>query len=92
MHVLRIEHEVPDYENWRKAFESDPIGRKSSGVRRHRVLRSVDDPNLVMIDLEFGSAEEAQRMQAALQELWGRVDVMRNPTSRIAEIVDVEEY
>ncbi len=91
MHVLRIEHSVDDYDEWKKVFDSDPLGRKQSGVVRYRVLRAGDDPNLVMIDLEFASSDEAERMHAALRELWGRVDVMRNPQARAAEIVESQE-
>jgi hypothetical protein len=43
MYVLRIEHSVPDYEGWKRAFDSDPLGRKKSGVRQYRVLRAVDN-------------------------------------------------
>jgi len=39
MYVLRIEHPVPDYARWKKTFESDPVGRKKSGVRRYQILR-----------------------------------------------------
>ncbi len=92
MHILRIEHPVPNFDTWKKAFDSDPIGREQSGVRRHRVLRASDDPNYVMIDLEFDSASEAEAVQDALRELWGRVDVMRNPQARIVEAVEVKEY
>ena len=92
MHILRIEHEVTDYENWKQAFDNDPLGRKKSGVRSYRILRAVDDPNFVMIDLEFDTAAEAGQMQTALEELWGRVDVMRNPQSRAAEIVETGSY
>ena len=28
MHILRIEHPVPDYDAWKQAFDSDPIGRE----------------------------------------------------------------
>jgi hypothetical protein len=92
MHILRIEHEVTDYENWKQAFDNDPLGRKRSGVRSYRVLRAVDDPNFVMIDLEFDTAAEAGQMQIALEELWGRVNVMRDPQSRAAEIVETGSY
>ena len=27
MHILRIEHPVPDYDAWKEAFDSDPISR-----------------------------------------------------------------
>ena len=79
MHILRIEHLVPDYDAWKEAFDSDPIGREHSGVRRYRILRPTDDPNYVMIDLEFDSASEAEAVHSALRELWSRVEVMHSP-------------
>jgi len=94
MHVLRIEHRVPDFDGWKAAFDSDPIGRKRSGVRRYRVLRPIDDPNYVMIDLEFDSLNEAESAQAALQGLWRRVQgqVMTDPRVRVVEVVESKEY
>ncbi len=92
MHVLRVEHSVSDYGDWKKAFDMDPIGRKDLGVLRYRILRAADDPNYVMIDLEFDKAGDADRMHDALRELWGRVDVMRDPRARTAELLDSEEY
>ena len=92
MHVLRVEHSVGDYDEWKKAFDADPLGRKDSGVIRYRVLRADDDPDLVMIDLEFATLDEATRMHEALRGLWGRVDVMRDPRARSAEVVETGEY
>lgn len=92
MYVLRIEHAVPDYDGWKRAFDGDPMGREKSGVRRHRVLRSLDDPNFVMIDLEFDTAAQAEAMMAGLQKLWGRVQVMRDPRARIVEVVENRDY
>jgi hypothetical protein len=92
MHVLRIEHEVPDYDNWKKTFDSDPLGRETSGVKRYRILRAADDTNYVMIDLEFESAEAADQMHERLKDLWGKVDVMRNPTARSVEVAESGEY
>lgn len=82
MHILRIEHQVPDFEAWKAAFDGDPIGRERSGVRRYRILRATDDPSYVMIDLEFDSASEAEAAHAALRGLWERVNVMHNPQAR----------
>jgi hypothetical protein len=39
MHVLRIEHPVPSFDGWKKAFDCDSIGRKEIGVRRYRVFQ-----------------------------------------------------
>lgn len=30
MQVLRIQHAVPNFEVWKRAFDSDPMGRKVS--------------------------------------------------------------
>ena len=92
MHILHIEHPVPNYDAWKSAFDSDPIGRKQSGVRRYRILRALDNPNYVMIDLEFDSASEAEDMHAALRELWSHVDVMHSPQARIVEVVESKEH
>ena len=59
MYILRI-----DYGAWKKAFDSDPFGRAKSGVRRYQVLRPVDDPNYVMIDLEFDTPSDAEALLA----------------------------
>ena len=92
MHVLRIEHPVPDYERWKAAFDSDPADRERSGVRRYRILRPTDDPNYVMIDLEFDTPGEAEALLRTMREVWSRVDVMRDPQARIVEAVEDKEY
>jgi hypothetical protein len=92
MYILRIEHPVPNFHTWKAAFDSDPIGREQSGVRRYRILRPTDDPNYVMVDLEFDSASEADAMHNALRDLWNRVDVMRDPRARTVEVVESKEY
>jgi hypothetical protein len=90
--ILQIEHSVPDYDTWKAAFDSDPIGREKSGVRRYRVLRPVDDPHYVVIDLEFDRLDQADAAQTSLRELWSRVDVMRDPRSRIVDTAASAEY
>jgi hypothetical protein len=92
VYILRIEHAVPDYDGWKQAFDGDPMGREKSGVRRHRVLRAADDPNYVLIDLEFDTAGQAEAMLAGLRALWGRVQVMRDPRARIVEVLESREY
>ena len=94
MPILRIEHPVPNYDGWKAAFDSDPVGRERSGVRRYQILRSLDDPNYVMIDLEFDSKEEAEALLAAMRQVWSRVEgsIMSNPQARIVEIAETREY
>ncbi len=95
MPILRIEHAVPNFDAWKEAFDSDPLGREQSGVRRYRVLRPVDDPNYVMVDLEFDSPSEAEAVRAALLNLWRRVEMeglIGSPQARIVDAVEAREY
>jgi len=87
MPTLRIEHPVRDYDAWRRAFDGDPAGRKAGGVRRFEVLRAVDDPNYVLIDLEFDSTTEAEAFLGRLRTIWSRVQgtLIVDPRARIVE-------
>lgn len=93
MPIVRIEHAVPDFEKWKQVFDRDPADRKGSGVRRYQILRARDDPNYVMIDLEFDSAGEAEAFVLTMERLWGGAGkaVMHNPRSRVADRVEVIE-
>ncbi len=97
MHILRIEHPVPNFDAWKRAFDSDPIGREKSGVRRYRILRATDDPNYVMIELEFDDASEAEAYLAALQrQVYSSQQASSilggGPQTRIVQVVEAKEY
>lgn len=94
MHVLRIEHRTADYEGWKAAFDSDPVGRSSKGVRHHQVLRAVDDPLFVCIELTFDTADEANGLLAAMREVWRRIvgTVVFDPQARVFEVAEDVNY
>jgi hypothetical protein len=94
MIVLQIEHLVPDFNGWKKAFDSDPVNRKQSGVKRYRIYRQADNPSYVILELEFDNLAEAEAMLASLQKLWNQVEgkVMMSPQARIVEAVESREY
>lgn len=96
MPILQLEHAISDFDVWKKAFDSDPVRRKESGVRRYRVLRPVDDPNYIKVDLEFDTSSEAEAFRAALEDLWGSgraaPALVGSPKTRIVEAVQSEEY
>jgi hypothetical protein len=94
MYTLRIEHPVSDFDSWKKAFDSDPVGRKKLAVRRYRISRPIDDPRYALIDLEFDTAQQAETLLAAMRVVWGRVEgtIMTNPRVRIIEAVEAVEY
>ena len=94
MIILQIEHQVPNYDGWKKAFDNDPINRQKSRTRRYRIYRPTDDLNYVIIDLEFDSVAEAEASLTALRDLWKEVEgkVMIHPKTRILDLVENKEY
>jgi hypothetical protein len=95
MPILQIEHGVGDYDAWKRAFDSDPLGREESGVRRYRIVRTIDDPNLVAVDLEFDSVEEAQAFRLRLLDLWGLMGEqlgLGDATARVVETAEARDY
>ena len=94
MVVLQIEHAVPDFVLWKKAFDIDPANRKQSGVKRHKIFRQADNPNYVVIELEFETLNEAKNLLAALQKVWKQIEgkVITGPKARIIELTEAQEY
>lgn len=93
MPVLRIQHGVSSYDAWKQVFDGDPIDRRGGGVLRYRIDRPVDDPNFVVVDLEFDDAGRATAFLGRLRELWegpGR-DVMRSPQAWILETAEAAD-
>ena len=96
MIILHIEHPIRDFATWKKAFESDPAGRERSGVRRYQILRPVDNPHYVMIDLDFESRTSAEAFLVTMREVWqsaAATSVLADsPQTRIVEVVERKEY
>jgi hypothetical protein len=97
MYVLQIEHPVRDFSIWKGAFDRFSGKRQESSVRRHQVLRPTEDPNYVVIDLEFDSSSEAEAFLAALRRnVWSSREaapaLIDAPQTRIVEAVEVQEY
>jgi hypothetical protein len=94
MVTLQIEHRILKFEDWKKAFDSDPIDRKKSGVKRYTVFRPTDDPNYVVINLEFEDLDQAKSALESLRRLWKNVEgkVMVDPKVRTLDIVESKDY
>lgn len=93
MPTLQIEHEVSSYDGWKKAFDSDPINRKQSGVKRYRIYKSSGDTKLVIVELDFDNIDNLHTTLQALQNLWTKVQgsIMLNPKTRIIEIIESKD-
>ena len=96
MPVVQIEHPVRDFETWKAAFDRDPVGRQGSGVRRYRILRPIDDPNYIAVDLELDTRAEADALKLALEQLWRSPQAAPalggTPRARIVDIVESRAY
>jgi len=89
--TLHIEHAVTDFETWNTAFARFAEFRKQSGVRHQRVQRPVDDPNYVVIDLDFDTTSEAESFLGFLRaNVWSSSDnapaLIGTPQTKILEI------
>jgi hypothetical protein len=93
--ILQIQHAVRDFDRWKQAFDSDPVGREQGGVRRYRILQAADDPNFVVIELEFDGKEEAEAFGDRLRELWSRAGDevgLEGPHARVFDSVESGTY
>jgi hypothetical protein len=71
MTTLHIEHPISDFATWKAAFDRFAAVRQQSGVRGHRIQQPVDDPQYIVVDLDFDSAVEAARFLEFLEtRIW----------------------
>lgn len=91
MALMLTRIQVDDYEAWKKMFDADPFGARVA-AKGHRVVRGVEDPNEVFIQVEFGSAEDAGAARKRLLEggLLDRVNVTAGPT--VGELAETVQY
>lgn len=90
MYIIHIEHEAPSFELWKKAFDADPIDRRSSGVKRYLLYRSTSDQKYLAIDLAFENLTDAENALKKLKAVWGQVEgkIITGPQARIFEIME----
>jgi hypothetical protein len=80
-----------DFDAWKQMFDSDPAGRKQSGLG-HRVFRSVDNPNEAFVSVEFPSVDEARSFGERLlaSGALDKITVKTEPT--VVELADEVRY
>jgi hypothetical protein len=90
MYVLNFWHTVTDYAEWKKMFDSDPLGREASGVRRYTLTRPVDDERTVVGALAFDSLDEAEAFAIRLREVWEGLGsgLVADAGLRISEVLE----
>jgi hypothetical protein len=93
--ILLVRHRVRDFGTWKPVFEEEgSIIRVRHGATRHWLYRSLDDPNDVVVSIEFPTEERARSFVAdpALGEEMGRAGVQGQPTLTFCEEVEAVSY
>jgi len=82
---------VEDYDVWKQMFDSDQFGVRKS-AQRHRILRSVEDPNELSVSVEFSSTDDANAARERLlaSGVLDRVTLKSGPT--VAEEAETLVY
>ncbi|MDQ1663468.1 MAG: hypothetical protein QOJ68_3448 [Blastococcus sp.] len=88
--TLHIEHPITDFTVWQTAFDRFAERRRQGGVQAERIARPVDDEHYVVIDLDFGALEQAQRFLGFLEStVWASDEaspaLAGTPRTRILE-------
>ena len=94
MATLHIEHPITDFGIWNAAFARFADARQHAGVRGQRVLRPVDDPAYVVVDLDFDTVEQAERFLGFLRaNVWAATQnapaLAGKPQARVLETAPV---
>ena len=94
MYVLNYWHTVSDYAEWKKIYDSDPLGREASGVRRVGIERPVDDEHTVIGELEFDTLVDAETFAGRLKEVSNAPPAGPCPTrgTRITEVLEQQRF
>jgi len=95
MPTLHIQHTISDFDTWASAFNRFADARSQAGVRAQRVWRPVDDPNYVLIDLDFDSTDEAVAFRRFLDtRVWAVREnapaLIGSPETMILDTVEME--
>lgn len=70
MYQLHITHTVKDFDAWHAVFAGFEDMRAAQGVIAYRVARPVDEPDRVVIDLDFDDLDRARAFITVLQNIW----------------------
>ena len=62
--IALIRHRVDDFEAWKKVYDGFAPTQAEHGVHAHQVLRSIENPNDVIVTHTFESSEAARAFLA----------------------------
>ena len=96
MTTLRIEHAISDFQIWKTAFDRFAEARAHAGVRSFAIRQPVDDPQYLMLDLEFDQTGQAEAFADFLkQHVWSSPEaspgLAGKPQTRVLDLVPTAE-
>jgi quinol monooxygenase YgiN len=92
MATLHIENTVKDFDEWKAVFDKFDRFRAEKGMRAYRMARQADEPNKVVVDMDFDSIEAATDFRAALEQIWqtpqSRQELVSHEAPRLYDVVE----
>ena len=90
MPYLLVRHKVEDYARWKPIFDEHGATRKAAGSRGGRLLRSVEDPQDLVILFEWDDLDKARQFAQSedLRQAMQRAGVAGRPDLYFLEEVD----
>jgi quinol monooxygenase YgiN len=88
MLAMLIRHKVADERAWQPVFDENRMTRRANGCQQEHVFRNADDPNELVVLLEWDDLERA-RLYADSDDL--RLALMRSGVIGEAEIGFLED-
>ena len=81
MPYVLVRHKVEDYEKWRPAYDEHGATRKTSGCKGTQVFRNAENPNEIVMLLEWDNLENARQLVQSedLREAMQRSGVTDQP-------------
>ena len=76
MPTLHIEHPISDLPTWLGAFNRFADARRDAGVTAERMHQPVDDDCYIVVQLDFGTVDEAEQFKTFLESVvWQSPDL-----------------
>ncbi len=81
MPYILVRHKVADYAKWKPVFDEHGAARKASGSKGGRLFRNADNPNEVLILLEWDDLGKARQFAQSqdLRQTMERAGVIDQP-------------
>ena len=90
MPFILVRHTVADFATWKPAYDEHAAMRKDAGSKGGQVLRSADNPQEVVVLLEWDNLQNAQAFagSAGLQTAMEKAGVVGQPDILFLEEIE----